>query len=539
MAESQDAKTGVQESWIGRGNNALLRGISTPGVAAIGLTCISLSYGGLLLFPQLAGAWPGENLVGMITLALVFCLLPAATYALIGAAVPRSGADYILASRVLNGPVAFISSWVFVASSALAAGSLVAVIPKTILPIFLKATSLIFPNTNLADVSVTLGQPQIQILIGTVITVIAFLTMLVSQRTFLRILTAGILLAVAAWVLICIVLGSSSPQQFQFAWDQVMGLDSFDQVIPSARALGFASVAQPVGVIPGGLLVGFLIFFGFHGTTFIAGEVKKPERNLLRGSWLGLIAAWGVLAGATVLLQRVVAPEWLSAQSFLSQNPAYTGSTMPWIHFYAAILAPDLAVLLLMLAAWIYTWINLVQTYILFASRILLSWADDGLIPAGMAYVHPRYRSPVVTMLAAAVLVQFGLVFSLLNATPNPQSNFIYFAVISMLVPVTAATFFPFLKKSWFEACPPFVRARLGPLPVISLLGILTLIYLIFLLAAPVLFPGGPAPDGLSGLIAFGVMIILGLFWYGGRRINLRSKGIKVEDTFKSLPRSS
>lgn len=539
MVDSQDAKTGVQESWIGRGNNALLRGIGTPGVAVIGLTCISLSYAGLLLFSQLAGAWPGENLVGVLTIALVFCLLHAATYAMIGSAVPRSGADYILASRVLNGPVAFISSWVFVASSGLAAGSMVAFIPKTVLPIFIKTGALIFSNPSLGDVAAVVAQPQILVLIGTAVTVVAFLSMLVSQRTFLRILTGGIILAIAAWAVIYFALGSSSPQQFQSAWDQVMGTGSFDLVIPAAKDVGFNLTAQPGGMIQAGLLVGFLIFYGYISSTFIAGEVKKPERSLYRGSWFGLIAVWAVLTGATLLLQRLVAPDWIAAQSFLGQNHAYGGPSMPWINFYAAILAPSLPLLLLVLVAWIYTLVNLVQTYILITSRIMLAWADDGLLPAGMAYVHPRFRSPVVTMLAAAVLVQFGLVENLLGATTNPQANFIYFAVITMLVPVTAATFFPFLKKTWFEACPAFVRARLGPLPVISLVGMITLIYLIWLVAAPVLFPGGPSPDGLSGLITFGVMVVLGLAWYIGRRINLRTKGIKLEEALKSLPRSS
>jgi hypothetical protein len=117
--------------------------------------------------------------------------------------------------------------------------------------------------------------------------------------------------------------------------------------------------------------------------------------------------------------------------------------------------------------------------------------------------------------------------------------NYVYFVLISMLVPVTSITFFPFLKKSWFQRCPPLVRMKIGPLPIISLTGFLTMVYLISLVISPLWVSGGIAPAGPAELVIFACMIASGLVWYWGRRLALRSEGIRVDETFKTLPHLS
>jgi APA family basic amino acid/polyamine antiporter len=539
MADSSGSKSDLRESWIGRGNNALMRGIGTSGVAIIGIACISLSFSGLLPFSHAAGAWPGASLIGVLCIGLILSLVHAYTYAVIGSSVPRSGADYILASRVLSGPAAFVSSWIFVISSGLAAGSLVAFIPKTIFPAFAKVGQGLINTPLMSDLSKTIVQPQFLIIVGTAITLLAFTSMFVSQRTLVRTLAAGLILGLIAWAILFYAFGSASPQSFQAAWDHAMGAGSFDQVIPSAKGLGFDPAASSGSMLPAGLVMGFWIFFGAFSSTFFAGEVKKPERSLIRGNWMGLIVVWAILIGATLLVQRVISPQWIAAESYLSQAPAFSGQAMPLINFYAAILLPSIPVVLFLLVAWFVMLVNLVQTYILYTSRIMLAWADDGLLPAGMAYVHPRFRSPMVTMLAAAVLVQLGLVDSLSSGILSSQTNFLYFAVMTMLVPVTAVTFFPFLKKTWFDACPAFVRLKLGPIPLISIFGLITLVSLVGLMVSPLWVPGGFAPAGVTGMIVFGCEVVTGFLWYMGRRMALRTRGIKIEEAVKSLPRTS
>ena len=96
-----------------------------------GVHCISLSSFGLIPFSWVAGVWPGNSIIGVLTVTVFLCLFHASTYCIIRAALPRSVADYTLGSRVLNAPLAFAASWMLVIFSAMVAGSLIAWIPKT------------------------------------------------------------------------------------------------------------------------------------------------------------------------------------------------------------------------------------------------------------------------------------------------------------------------------------------------------------------------------------------------------------------------
>jgi amino acid transporter len=223
----------------------------------------------------------------------------------------------------------------------------------------------------------------------------------------------------------------------------------------------------------------------------------------------------------------------------LSQNPAYTGAATPYITYYAGLLTPNLALLLLVFWGWVLSFITLIQAYMVFIGRIMLAWADDGLLPEGMAYVHPHYRNPLVTLLVAAVLVQLGLVVFFTGNAGSLVARLSFFGAVTLLVPVTAVTFFPFLKKAWFQASPAFVQRKIGPLPVITLTGFLVMAYLVFLLIGPLLSVGGLQEITMVDLLFFGGMVLSGSIWYVSRLFHLRAHGVRLEELMRILPRGS
>jgi amino acid transporter len=529
----------VGESWIGRGNNALLRGMGTLGVAGVGIACIGLTSSGTLLFSTAPGMWPGMNLVSVIAIGLGAGLILAYLYSVIGAAVRCAGSDYVLTSRVLNGPLAFLSSFVFVVFSGLLGGTLLHRFLLNLQPLFNQIAVMIFGMASSAEVIRAANQPLVIAEVGTVLIVVSFVGMFTTPRTFRYILLGCFLIGLVAWGVIFFILPANTPNSFIGAWNRSMGMDNFVQVLVTAEKMGFTTVKDANLVIPAGLFMGLWLFFGFMGTTSLAGEVKNPERDLWRGSWLALVVSGAVFIAATLLLQQLVAPDWLSAESFLSNNPAYTGKTTPYITAYAGLLTSDLRLLLIIFWGWAIAFLPLLQTYILFMSRIMLAWAEDGLLPHGMSYVHPRFRSPLVTMMVAAILLQVGLVLTQFRGFVTTPSNFSFFAALTMLAPVTAVTLFPFLKKSWFEACPPFVRAKVGPLPVVTFFGVIGIAYLIFVLLSAFIVQWGMTSVQPGALIACGVLVLAGSGLYIGRRMALRKRKIRLEDVFKTLPRTS
>ncbi len=62
--------------------------------------------------------------------------------------------------------------------------------------------------------------------------------------------------------------------------------------------------------------------------------------------------------------------------------------------------------------AWVYTLINLAQTYFFYCSRIIFAWSFDRLIPEKVCYIHPTLHSPIVAILIITLIAEVGVIDS-------------------------------------------------------------------------------------------------------------------------------
>ena len=536
------APAGAQDKKLyARKSSGLVRTIGVFGAMVFGVHCISLSSSGLIPFSWVAGVWPGSSIIGVLTVAMFFCLFHAYTYAVIGATMPRSAADYTLASRTLSAPLAFAASWTLVIFSAMVAGALIAWIPKTALPVLFRTMGIVMNNPSFlqfADWSVT---PIGIVLIGTVCAVITFVTMILPTRTILRILEVGFFLGLLAWVVLYFQLGTAAKDAFPAAWDNFMGAGSYAGRIELAKANGMVVNPNVAIMSLAGLIMGFWIFYGYYIPTFFAGEVKQAENTLIAGSWASLLSTWAIFVVAAILLQRLVPLEWIAAESYLSNAGVADANPMPWITFYAAILKPQVLLLWIVAIAWVFTLINLAQTYFFYCSRIIFAWSFDRLIPEKVCYIHPTLNSPIIAITIITLIAEIGVLdasgwlwpWSVMGA----QLNFVFFAVCTQLVPVLAMTLFPFTKPDLFENASAFVKRKFGKVPVITIVGAITMAYLLWMIIASFLYPavGGRIGTGTLGTLA-GFVISGLIVFYIARAYRMSKEGIDINWTFQSVP---
>ncbi|HEY5671929.1 MAG TPA: hypothetical protein VIS10_18195, partial [Anaerolineales bacterium] len=374
------------------------------------------------------------------------------------------------------------------------------------------------------------------ILIGSICTIITFVTMIMPTRTILRILEVGFFLGLLAWAVIYFQLLAAPADSFPAAWDRFMGAGSYAGRIELAKANGMITNPNVAIMTLAGLIMGFWIFYGYYIPTFFAGEVKQADSTLISGSWASLLSTWAIFVVAALLLQRLVPLEWIAAESYLSQS-GYEGLTMPWIIFYAAILRPSFPLLLIVLVGWVYTLINLAQTYFFYCSRIIFAWSFDRLIPEKVCYIHPTLNSPVIAIAIISVIAEIGVIDAALGGVMGAQLNFVFFAVCTQLVPVLSMTLFPYLKPDLFENSSAFVRRKLGNIPVITIVGTITMTYLLWMIIASFAFPavGGRIGTGTLGTLA-GFIISGIVVFYIARAYRMRSEGIDIKWTFQSIP---
>jgi len=520
-----------------RKSSGLVRTIGVFGAMVFGVHCISLSSSGLIPFSWVAGVWPGSSIIGVLTVAMILCLFHAYTYSVIGAAMPRSAADYTLGSRTLNAPLAFAASWTLVIFSAMVAGSLIAWIPKTAIPVLFRTMGIIFDNPGFiafADWSATTTGI---IVIGVICAAITFVTMILPTKTIVQILEVGFVLGLIAWAILYFQLGTASPDAFPAAWDRFMGAGSYANRIELAKANGMVINPNVAMMTLAGLIMGFWIFYGYYIPTFFAGEVKQAEKTLLAGSWSSLLVTWAIFVVAAILLQRLVPLEWIAAESYLSNAGVAEANPMPWITFYAAILRPSFILIWIVAIAWVFTLINLAQTYFFYCSRIIFAWSFDRLIPERVCYIHPTLRSPIIAILIITIIAVIGVIDAATGGVMGAQLNFVFFAVCTQLVPVTAITLFPFLKPDLFENSSAFVRRKIGKVPVITIVGAITLAYLLWMIIASFLFPAVGGRIGSGTLLTLAGFVVSGLIvFYIARWYRLRKEGVDINWTFQSVP---
>jgi len=152
--------------------------------------------------------------------------------------------------------------------------------------------------------------------------------------------------------------------------------------------------------VAGATSIAVLSFLGFDGISTLAEENRGNQNAVGRATVMSLI-----LVGALFMLQTWVATDLARGMSFASPDTAFYevaqragGSWLRLVTILATVIASAAANAMAAQAA---------------VARILFAMARDGKLPAILARVHPRYKTPYVSTLAVALVsLLVGLVFA-------------------------------------------------------------------------------------------------------------------------------
>jgi amino acid transporter len=167
------------------------------------------------------------------------------------------------------------------------------------------------------------------------------------------------------------------------------------------RTGGHFTSAAPAGGFPiaafGLALVSVLwAFDGWADLSFVAGEVKEPQRNMPRALIGGSLAVLAIYLLANVAYLAVLPASEISQSKLVAADVA-SRIVGPW------------GVALVSTTVMVSTFGTLNAT-LLTAPRIFFAMADDQLLFRPVAAVHPRFRTPYVAIALCAAL---GMAFVL------------------------------------------------------------------------------------------------------------------------------
>jgi amino acid transporter len=608
MASVTDAPSGARAapSLFLRNATGLVKGWS--GFDAFVYSFMSVNLVTLGMFYSLAVfGYAGEGSpVGSIILSAVAVTFLAITYAGLIAVMPRAGGDYVWQSRVLDGIPGAVSGAVlggigaYLVAGALALGDVTALVAGAIgavagaalglkrggIAFVLAATGWWFILAQWAPIygailkiefvqplAALAGQTALVDFIGTAdgtfvvsLIVIVLTSILVSlgMAGYARIQRLSFYVGIFALVVMFALMAISSQADFQRAFDReaqsLFGVSgAYDATIANAAANdAFTGSADPFSfsnLSPTLLLIPFMMFWilypnwgaTLYGEVRGAGDFRKVLNGMLGGIWVTtLLAVIFVFLAAKTF-------GWLffnaTNLNFINWFYGYTTTdpTIP-IWSYPPLLASFLVdnrifqiVLVVLFGAWFLGWAG---TLFLSSTRMIFAAAFDRVLPEAAARVSDRG----VPWVALLLIMIPSVVVSWLYAY---QDGFIALTLDATLVIAVmflgtsfAATILPWWKPELYRAS-PVARYRVGPIPLISLAGGITMLFLGWTIFE--WFNEGVSADFPGGLYGIGVGNSQSIVWLGflygaavvvyvAARIYRRAQGVNLDAIHAEIP---
>jgi amino acid transporter len=526
-----------------RNATGLVRGVSSLSSVVInyipGSPVLGLAYGFFLAL----SLYPGGNFLLALLLLLPMALAYAYSFGLLTAAMPRSGGDYVLVSRIIHPVVGVISSFFMQLANGMFSAAIGGWFFTTLaLGPGLVVIGLVGHHPTLVDWGNTLvSSKNWQFGIGTVVILVSLLPYFIGWRWWIRTQAVIFLITMAGLLFSVIVAIFTSEGTFRsdfngFAQGITHKSDTYGSVITTAQHAGV--VTDPAFSFSKTLpMVAFCAAFGIYSyfTAFIGGEIRqggsiKTAHRMALGGALS-IASVGIIA---VIFFHSFGHAFL-VSAYGGGMPAQINVT-PTYFFLTSAQIGNIAVAIFLVATFALFWPLLTAICFLQPTRMIFAYSFDGLLPKGASKVSGRTGAPIVAIIISGVLAIGTLAWALYLASNVFQvvTYTVLAQVVSMGLVGLAALVFPYRRPALFRASS--TTKTIAGIPVVSIAGagaiISTVVLWILYFTEAKL---GLADKPNFFLWMGGTLVLAIVFYYGSRAIRA-SQGIQLDRVYSEIP---
>ena len=496
------------------------------------------SIGLLLIFLIMLGPafYPGINMAWSAVICTLILIPLSLCFGYLSSTMPRSGGDYVYVSRVMGPALGMMSNfnntiwWFFYG------GVPSAFLARYGLAPFFRTMGIFTGNTNLIDVGNWFASTTGMFIFGALLISLLVYVFARGMRTFFRVQNVLIIFAIISTVLSALVfVGKTQPEvmaAFNAYIDPISGKsNAAEYVLTTAHEAGFTMEPFSLRNTILAMTWIYLNLSFMSSSAYIGSEVKDARRlQLWSMPATLLVVGLGVLI-TVILVGNAAGYDFLGSLTWV--DPAELGlSSTPLYTELASYVSGSLVVAFLITFGfifWSYAWL---PGQIINGSRNILAYAIDGLFPSWFRQVHPKLHTPVPALLTMGIMSIIALaiyVFTPYFATLVGIFGFILsFGMVSI-----AAMLLPYRLPDVFETSA--VNQRLGRIPVISIIGFLSLVSCIFM---EWVFVNDPLSGMTPTMIAFNIVVFLSglVVYYVARWIQAR-RGVDVSVSYKEIPK--
>jgi basic amino acid/polyamine antiporter, APA family len=334
---------------------------------------------GIFLVPKsIASVLPSPLL--MLSVWVVGGLLSyfgALAFAELGAAMPEAGGMYVFLREAYGPLLSFLFGWtLFLVIDSGAIATLTVAFASRYLPYFFKMSPLAIKAVSVAFIVFLATVNIIGVRAGA------------NLQNLLTIIKTGALFIVAG---VIFIFGKGS-------------VSNFVSPAPDLRSPGL------LGAFGIGLVAVLWAYKGWESSTYSAGEIKKPERNIPLGILIGTLSVV-VIYGIVNLAYLYVLPVGEIAKSDRIASDALALVTGP--------IGGSLIALVIL-----FSIMGAANQNILCSPRVYFAMARDGLFFKRIADAHPKYLTPYVSIVAISV---WSIILSLFFGTFEQLFTYVVF----------------------------------------------------------------------------------------------------------------
>jgi len=486
---------------------------------------------------------PAGNMFWGVLISILFCTLGVAlVWGMLGGSMPRSGGDYIPNSRIIHPAIG-------VAVSMANAGFIMTFWIATLAP-WVADPGMVLLGGVLGWDTEWFTTAAGLFTCAMIVNIWGFIIVSLGLKHYNTWQRALMFSSTFCLVVIGAVMMSSSHADFVAAYNDASDI-TYDQTIALANQ-GYQSDYETTDnmiTTEWDWASTFMLFpaiswataYGYQ-ITFICGEVKRPQRNIIMGQLLAVIIPGMFLLWFAWGLPHVMGGEFVQAAAYFDNGSNETimnqWSLPAGANFVSclSVLAGNDVVLLLMGLMFLLTDILWMPISYLAWNRASFAWGMDRLGPMWFTDVNPRFSTAIKTNYVMLVSGTVGIAVYSMNADYILGLGITTMEALSVWgVTAISAILFPFVKRArtiW-DASP--YRWKLGGLiPVITIAGIINIIYVGILLFEL------QTTEGLDWMnnanFVFASVWAFGIIWYFVWKQYWMKKGIDISLAWKELP---
>jgi amino acid transporter len=516
-------------------------GLTKP-ISSFDLFTFALAWSigsGILFFTVgIVNSYPGSNPFMSLLIDAVMLFPAGGVLYLLGVGLPRVGGQYVWISRFLHPAIGYFMAIVVWLGYSLIMGDVASVGASFLAQSFTIAGHILH-SVSLTSAGAVFSEPYVRILVASVLvlfftglTSIGYRSSRISIYVFWWVPLAVLVLSVAGMLF-------TSPTAAPSLWDKVFGAGSYQTVLAQSTAKGWkpSLIAPSIGAT---LLASIPLISSWSGWSHIggwmAGEVRYPKRALFFGTIGAGLFAMLLMALVIYSYQHLFGLEFVSRLGLVASALKIT----PSIPLFAAVAFGGLAPVAVLIGFLTFIFpIKDVLPSLVAQSRQLFAAAFDRLLPQSLTRVNSRTGQPLIAHLvtAAAIIVSVFFVTAPIVPLGLYIGSDLYVLSVALLQVFTAmaAIVFPISSPELYRAAPRPASLEVGRIPLISIVGSISLAAWLFLLGDD--FYGifsSPVGYIVSAIIAVIMACVFLLYTYYVK--GLEKEGVNIGAVGREIP---